>query len=132
MKIKMNKIVKKVSIINIILLIITLLCTITNTLVYAQPTVPDVGTYEPQPEAIPEKATTLIGTIANVIQVIGIVFTVAVVIMIGIKYMTGSPEAKAEYKKVMIPYLVGAALIFGVGTILKVIDQLTSSAMENI
>ena len=32
--------------------------------------------------------------------------------VIGIKYMMGSAEEKAEYKKTMIPYLIGAVLLF--------------------
>ena len=65
-------------------------------------------------------------------QLIGIITTVAVVVavivllILGIKYMMGSASEKAEYKKTMIPYLVGAILIFGAGTIVKVVVQLAS------
>ena len=44
----------------------------------------------------------------------------------GIKYMMGSASEKAEYKKTMIPYLVGAILIFGASAITKVVVQLGS------
>ena len=37
--------------------------------------------------------------------------------ILGIKYMTGSAEEKAEYKKTMVPYLVGAVILFGAAAI---------------
>ena len=46
---------------------------------------------------------------------------VIVLLVIGIKYMMGSASEKAEYKKTMIPYLVGAILIFGASAITKVV-----------
>ena len=37
---------------------------------------------------------------------------VGILMVLGIKYMMGSAEEKAEYKKTMIPYLIGAVLLF--------------------
>lgn len=59
--------------------------------------------------------------IVTIIQVVGIVIAVIVLLVIGIKYMMGSASEKAEYKKTMIPYLVGAILIFGASAITKVV-----------
>lgn len=52
------------------------------------------------------------GKIIGLIQGIGIVLTVVILSILGIKYMMGSAEEKAEYKKTMIPYVVGAVCIF--------------------
>ena len=41
------------------------------------------------------------------IKIFGIIVSVIVLMIMGIKYMTGSIEEKAEYKKTMIPYLIG-------------------------
>lgn len=57
----------------------------------------------------------------GVIQVAGIVIAVIILMVLGIKYMMGSAEEKAEYKKTMIPYLVGAILIFAASTIANVV-----------
>ena len=51
-------------------------------------------------------------TVLGIIQVIGTVVAVGVLMVIGIKYMMGSAEEKAEYKKTMIPYLIGAVILF--------------------
>ena len=40
--------------------------------------------------------------------------------------MMGSAEEKAEYKKTMIPYLVGALLIFAATTIVNVVYNMFS------
>lgn len=60
---------------------------------------------------------TQIGTVGNkiatILRAIGTVLLVVVLMVLGIKYMMGSAEEKAEYKKTMIPYLVGAILVFG-------------------
>lgn len=52
------------------------------------------------------------GTILGIIRVIGTIVSVAMIMILGIKYMVGSAEEKAGYKKTMFPYLIGAILIF--------------------
>lgn len=62
-------------------------------------------------------------SIVGILQVVGIVLSVVVLIVLGIKYMMGSAEEKAEYKKTFIPYIVGAALIFAASAFAQVIFQ---------
>ena len=47
--------------------------------------------------------------------------------VLGVKYMLGSVEEKAEYKKDLIPYFIGAVLLFAICTIVKVLQTLGSS-----
>ena len=54
------------------------------------------------------------------------VISVVMIAVLGIKYMMGSAEEKAEYKKTMIPYIVGALLVFAGTSLVKVVYQLTS------
>ena len=63
----------------------------------------------------------------GIITTVGVVVAVVVLLVLGIKYMMGSAAEKAEYKKTMIPYLVGAVLIFGASAITKVVVDLGSS-----
>lgn len=65
-----------------------------------------------EPELL-EKA----GTILGVINVIGIVCSVIVLTIIGIKYMVGSVEEKAEYKKTMATYILGMFMLVSATTI---------------
>ena len=50
--------------------------------------------------------------ILGVIQTVGTIISVIVLMIIGIKYMLGSVEERSEYKKSMVPYLIGAVLLF--------------------
>ena len=56
-------------------------------------------------------------TILSIITGVGMILAVILVAVLGVKYMMGSTEEKAEYKKSMIPYLVGAVLVFGASAI---------------
>lgn len=62
-------------------------------------------------------------SIVGILQTVGIVLSVIVLIVLGIKYMMGSAEEKAEYKKTMMPYIVGAALIFAASALAQVVYQ---------
>lgn len=65
--------------------------------------------------------------IIQIISVIGSIASVIVLIILGIKYMMGSAEEKAEYKKTMIPYVIGALLIFAATTIVNVLYGMFSA-----
>ena len=65
--------------------------------------------------------TSIGNQIIGIITTVGVVVAVVVLLILGIKYMMGSASEKAEYKKTMIPYLVGAVLIFGASAITKVV-----------
>ena len=67
------------------------------------------------------------GNIVSIITTIGIIVAVIVLLVLGIKYMMGSAAEKAEYKKTMIPYLVGAVLIFGASAIAKAVIAMTGA-----
>ena len=62
-------------------------------------------------------------SIISILQTVGVVLSVVVLMIIGIKYMMGSAEEKADYKKSMIPYLVGAVLIFAASALAQVVYQ---------
>ena len=59
-----------------------------------------------------ETVKTLGNQITGLIQTVGVIASVVILMILGIKYMMGSAEEKAEYKKTMIPYLIGAVLLF--------------------
>lgn len=61
------------------------------------------------------------------IRAIGTVLSVVILIIIGIKYMLGSAEEKANYKETLFPYIIGAFLLF-TGSILP---QLIYEFMQN-
>lgn len=65
--------------------------------------------------------------IISIVSTIGSVVSVIVLIVLGIKYMMGSAEEKAEYKKTLLPYIIGAALVFAASTIASVVFNFAST-----
>ena len=63
------------------------------------------------------------GKIMGFIQVIGVIISVGILMILGIKYMIGSIEERAEYKKSMLPILIGMILLFGTSTVLNIINN---------
>lgn len=53
----------------------------------------------------------------TVVSTIGSIASVIALVVIGIKYMTGSVEEKAEYKNSLLPYLIGSIIVFAASTL---------------
>lgn len=81
-----------------------------------------------EPSDLTEGDTTVITTkaskITSTIGVIGIIVSVVTLILIGIKFMTGSIEEKAEYKKSMIPYLIGVFIFLTITQLLNIVVKI--------
>lgn len=75
----------------------------------------------------PSKIKTLGNQIVYVVRVVGAIVSIAVLVILGIKFMLGSTEEKAEYKAMMLPYLIGAMLLFGGTQILGIIYNIAQS-----
>lgn len=58
------------------------------------------------------------------VRVIGTIMSVITLIILGIKYTLGSVEEKAEYKKTMKPYIIGAVMVFAITNILSIIQDI--------
>ena len=75
--------------------------------------------------------TNSIGNLGNniiqIVSTIGSIASVIVLVVLGIKYMMGSAEEKAEYKKTLLPYIIGAALVFAASSIAGMVFSFTSS-----
>ena len=65
--------------------------------------------------------------ILGVLQTVGVILAVIILVILGIKYMMGSAEEKAEYKKTMVPYLVGAVFIFAAPIIANIVYNFVKS-----
>ena len=61
------------------------------------------------------------GKVVGLIRVVGTIASVGMLIVLGIKYMMGSAEERAEYKKTLFPYVVGAVLVFAASNIAQVV-----------
>lgn len=68
------------------------------------------------------KASVIVG----VLRTGGIIIVVVALMVMGIKYMIGSVSEKAEYKKSIVPYLIGVFIIFTLSQILAIIIDIVS------
>lgn len=73
-----------------------------------------------------EKINKKIGPILGWLSVVGIVISVIAIAVIGLKYMLGSVEERADYKKTMISYIIGVMLIATVTTLPTIIYNFTT------
>lgn len=67
-----------------------------------------------------------VGNIIGFLQWAGAIAGVLIITIFGIKYMMGSLEEKAEYKKSMIPFIVGAVVLVMAPQIAKLIFSIMS------
>ena len=59
-----------------------------------------------------QKFVDKVDIIFSAIRIVGIILSIIILMMIGLKYMFASTEEKAEYKQTLIPYVIGALLLF--------------------
>lgn len=67
---------------------------------------------------------TFSNSLYSVLLIAATAVTVLIGIVIGIKYVTGSVEEKAEYKKLLFPYVIGCVIIYGSFGIWKLVVEI--------
>lgn len=68
-----------------------------------------------------------IGKVIGAVRLIGSVVSVIAIVAIGIRYMMSTVDGKAEYKKTMIQYLIGAILLFMGSNIVSIIYNMSTN-----
>ena len=64
------------------------------------------------------------GKIIGLVQYLCYAAAVIVLVYKGVQFMYKSPDAKAELKKELISYAVGALILFAIGTFIKIIGSI--------
>ena len=85
----------------------------------------DVNYYDPGNTTVSQDNTKFYeraGKVLGFIQYIGIAVSILALAIIGIKYLLSSVEGKAEYKKTMVPYIVGCFLLMGTSLVVGLIS----------
>lgn len=105
---------KKKLVLIILFIIVTVISTVT------------LATYKPKDFDIIKGSNTkeiedIGGKILGIIRMIGTVISVGMLMIIGIKYVLGSSEEKAGYKKTLFPYIIGAILLFAATNLTDII-----------
>lgn len=66
-------------------------------------------------------------TIYNILLVAGIIIAIIVGLIMGIKFIIGGIEEKAEIKAMLIPYIIGCVVVFGAFGIWKAVVDILQS-----
>lgn len=67
-------------------------------------------------------------SVLKVLRNIATIVSVVVITIIGVRYIVGSVEQKAEYKQTMMPVIIGCILVVSISTILTVIQSVWTTS----
>ena len=74
-------------------------------------------------------AQNIMGTAINVIRIVATGISIIMISYIGIKYMMAAPSERADLKKSLVIFTVGAALVFASGNILAIIIDFADNTL---
>lgn len=117
----MNKLCKILT----VLLLAVMLVSFASNVVFAAETVGGLTFNDPKQNL--DGNSTLMQKVANVmgmIRNIAIIASVIVIMVLGVKYIMGSVEEKAEYKKSFMPLIIGIILVVSATAIASFIFKL--------
>lgn len=121
----MKKFIKIIAIFSILTLLLVLIST---------PVQADIGInpegYNPGKLTLEEseRAITMAGKILGIVRNCGVIVSVIALTIIGLKYMFGSLDEKANYKENMVPYIAGCALVAACTIIPSIIYSIATKA----
>jgi len=115
---KMNKLMK---ILIAILMMITILTSISQVAFAEAPDPSNFPVITNNPAS--NSVTSIIGTIIGIAQIIGVGVAIIMLIILAIRYISASPDGKAEIKKSATQYIIGAILLFGATGLLQIIKN---------
>ena len=121
MKINVEKTTKIVDMIILAIMVVAVASTVFAAI--------DPSTYKGESSVSTTKIDSLGNTIIKIVSTVGSIASVLVLVVLGIKYMMGSAEEKAEYKKTLLPYVIGAALVFAASAIAGVVYNFANSSI---
>lgn len=67
-----------------------------------------------------DKVEKKISKILTSVNNVGMVLAIVMLAILGVKYMLGGIEEKADFKKDLVPYFIGAILLFGITTFVNI------------
>lgn len=102
----------KIKIITTVICIFMIVMCVTTT-VFGAFSPKDLKATDTEPGDMSTWAANIMGIIRNV----AIIASVIVLMVIGVKFILGSTEEKAEYKKSLVPIVIGIVLVVGATTL---------------
>ncbi len=110
---------KTLKILSVVLLLVAMLFAFAQPVSFAKTSVDTVINYTEKGNEMNGEIGNIAGTIINWIWGISIIVAIIVVMVIGIKFIIGGTQEKAEYKKALMPVAVGIILVIFATTLVK-------------
>lgn len=73
-----------------------------------------------------ERANLVLG----IIRFAGTFVSVLILMVLGVKYMLGSVEEKANYKEAMGPYIIGAVMVFAIPNLIGIVYDIVTKSID--
>ena len=108
--------------INKIIVVMLVMIFFTITLSYAG-VLDDPGAYVPRGQEVTSLKTKG-NKVIGVINKIGSIVAILGLLVMGIRFMLGSVEEKAQYKETMMPYVIGAFLLYSAPKVVLIIQKM--------
>lgn len=113
---------------------LTMLGIAISTMMYSTLSFAEISGIDPKKTFTTKNDTNAVKAVTNfgnnmlgIVSTAASVLAVIILIILGIKYMMGSAEEKAEYKKTLLPYVIGAVFVFGAGVIATVLFNIAQT-----
>ncbi len=114
---------KTIKIISSIMLVIMVLFSMSNLVLGSTLDINIEGEESDASKAVNDAANIILG----IVQVVAVAVAVIMLVVLAIKYISASPEGKAEIKKSAMLYIVGAVLLFAATGILEILKKFAVS-----
>lgn len=109
---------KYTKIVTVLMLIAVVLMAFST--VFADVNVPSAGRVEGGGDVALQR---IVSAIITIFQIFAFAAAVIMLMFLGIKYVTASPDGKAEIKKSAVQYIVGAVILFAATGVLALIKN---------
>ena len=70
-----------------------------------------------------------LSNVLGVVRTVGMIIAVVILIVIACKYMLAAPSDRADLKKYMVIYVVGALILFGAAGLVSIVKTITDDAL---
>ena len=117
--------IKKLSKIVTVLLIVATILSAASMVFAASVNIPEGSSSGYQSTGLNSTVSNIIG----IVQFICYAAAVVLIVMLGVKFMTASPDGKAEIKKSAVIYVVGAVLVFAAGALLQLVRNVAGNVI---
>ena len=74
-------------------------------------------------------AINILGSILAVVRTVGVIIAVAILMIIGIKYIIASAGDRADIKKYAVKYIIGALILFAASGLITIAQNIINKSL---